>query len=184
MTAVEDKKVKTLVEMTSVKLQCSSPDRELVVFPRWHCFQSKNEYQTPQFVKFFIENREPYKVAYTVKAREKIFRIDTACGILECGERRVLKLFLISADDWPLAINEYTQRRLKLAVESLRIPNDIQPDNLKEATQMSKAIWKRSINEWPLERLYTKINVTLISSNPSAQTAAVPLVPVSPKIGA
>ncbi|CAI2315693.1 unnamed protein product [Caenorhabditis sp. 36 PRJEB53466] len=165
---VEGQKVKSLSELKSMKLHCSSPNRELIVYPKWLCFHSESQYKSPQFVKFFIENREPHPIAYLIKAREKIFRIDGSAGILEPAERRIIKLFLISSDEWPLAINEYTQKRLKIAVESLKIPVEIQPNTVKEASQMAKAIWKRAFNEWPLERLYTKINVTLNATPVSA----------------
>lgn len=37
----------------------------------------------------------------------------------------------MSSDDWPLAYGEYTQKRLKLAVECLRVPDEIQPTSEK-----------------------------------------------------
>uniref|UniRef100_A0A1I7TNY4 FBA_2 domain-containing protein n=1 Tax=Caenorhabditis tropicalis TaxID=1561998 RepID=A0A1I7TNY4_9PELO len=51
-----------------------------------------------------------------------------------------------------------------MAVECLRIPDQIEPKCPKEGSMMAKAIWKRSFNEWPLERLYTKVNIFLVSS--------------------
>ncbi|PIC50357.1 hypothetical protein B9Z55_001288 [Caenorhabditis nigoni] len=140
-----------------MKLQCTSPERDLIVYPRWLCFNSQNGYKTPLFVRFFVENREPYPVTYNVKAREKIFRVDSSSGILKSGERKTIKLFLISSDDWPLSFGEYTQKRIKMAIECLRLPEQIEPSNPKEASMMAKTIWKRSFNEWPLERIYTKV---------------------------
>lgn len=136
-----------------------------------------------------MENPETYPVTFNIKARvtenylnlhnillqEKIFRVQYTAGILAAGEKRAVKLILMTSEDWPLSIHEYTQKRLKVAIETLRIPEEIQPKTLKvrwstlpdvlfwfqDGSQMSRNIWKRSYNEWPLERLYTKVNVSL-----------------------
>ncbi|KAF1768993.1 hypothetical protein GCK72_000806 [Caenorhabditis remanei] len=170
-----EKKVKDLNELSNMKLQCSSPDRDLIVYPRWLCFTSQNGYKTPLFVRFFIENRESYPVTYLIKTREKCFRIDSSCGILKAEERKTIKLYLMSSDDWPLAVGEYTQRRIKMAIECLRLPDQIEPATAKDGGLMAKTIWKKSVTEWPLERLYTKINVFIF-----APTTVIPTLPPPP----
>lgn len=76
----------------------------------------------------FFKNR---RLTYLPTFQEKIFKVDSSCGILKPGEKKVIKLFLMSSDDWPLAYGEYTQKRLKLAVECLRVPDEIQPTSEK-----------------------------------------------------
>lgn len=164
MALESEKKVKSSAELSIAKLNCTSPERDLIVYPRWVCFNSQNGFKTPLFVRFFVENREPYPVTYNVKSREKIFRVDSSCGILKTGERKSIKLYLISSDDWPLSLAEYTQKRIKVAVECLRLPDHIDPKTAKDSSMMAKIIWKRSFNEWPLERLYTKINIFIIAN--------------------
>ncbi|CCD69310.1 Major sperm protein [Caenorhabditis elegans] len=177
--AGNEKNVLTSAEVTTMQMKCTSPDQDLVVYPRWLFFYSQNEYRTPLYVRFFVANRDPHTVAYNIKAREKIFKVDSSCGILKPGEKKVIKLFLMSSDDWPLAYGEYTQKRLKLAVECLRVPDEIQPTSEKESRTIARALWKRSYNEWPLERLYTKLNISLVSPINNVQA---PATTVSTKI--
>ncbi|EYC43635.1 hypothetical protein Y032_0487g2351 [Ancylostoma ceylanicum] len=68
-----------------------------------------------------------------------MMRLSQSHGILKPGEHLDLTLYLISSDDWPRDVVEYTGRRLKLVVENLKIPDNIRPKNkLVSATVVSR----------------------------------------------
>ncbi|CAI5440518.1 unnamed protein product [Caenorhabditis angaria] len=155
------KSVGDLVNLNT-DLKCDTPNHELIVYPKFLIFYSENGYKKPCYVKFFIENRDKFPVIFAIKARQKIFRLGSdSHGILKAGEKHTFKLYLLPCDDWPLGINDYAGKQLKIAIENLRIPTCIQPDNRVDIVAVSKWIWKKSMTEWPLERLYTKMSVIL-----------------------
>ncbi|CAB3404979.1 unnamed protein product [Caenorhabditis bovis] len=154
--------ITSIKDLLNSQINCSSPHHDLVVYPKWIVFYSDVNYKKPCFVKFFIQNRDRFPVVYTIKSKQKLFKImDSSCGILQPGEKKTFKLYLLAADDWPLGVNDYVHKHLKLAIENLRIPYNIKPENKLESQTIAKNIWKRSITEWPMERMYTKISVML-----------------------
>ncbi|EYC43633.1 hypothetical protein Y032_0487g2351 [Ancylostoma ceylanicum] len=108
-------------------------------FSRWLVFNSPTTYKKPCYGDFTITNKDPFTVAWCIKAKEKMMRLSQSHGILKPGEHLDLTLYLISSDDWPRDVVEYTGRRLKLVVENLKIPDNIRPKNkLVSATVVSR----------------------------------------------
>uniref|UniRef100_A0A1I7WPD2 MSP domain-containing protein n=1 Tax=Heterorhabditis bacteriophora TaxID=37862 RepID=A0A1I7WPD2_HETBA len=128
-----------------------SPDEELLCSPRWLFFHSSTDYKNPLCTRFTITNTDQFSVAWCIKAKEKIMRLSQGHGLLKPGEKQELtvgkqskqitlklikmtqtiyfQLYIISSDDWPRDSSEYTMKRIKLVVESLRIPEYIQSKN-------------------------------------------------------
>ncbi|CAB3403846.1 unnamed protein product [Caenorhabditis bovis] len=149
-------------DLKDAQIVCKSPTNELVVRPRWIPFYSECNYKKPICAKFSIQNIDKFPVVYTIKVKHKLFKIsDHGCGILKPDEKKELKLFLLSSDDWNLAVGDYVQKKINIFVENLQIPDDIVPENQAEGVEIAKNIWKRSSTEWPWERLHTKLRVFL-----------------------
>ncbi|CAD6190090.1 unnamed protein product [Caenorhabditis auriculariae] len=161
-TAHSDREsISTVQGMMGVWVPGSSPNRELSIHPRWVIFHSKTAYKQPLFTKIQLKNPDPFTIAFALKARQKIFKISHNHGILKPGEERAIKLFLLGSEDWPLGTNEYVQQKIRIAVENIRVPENITPSCSLEGSRIAKEVFRRSANEFPLERMYTKINVLL-----------------------
>ncbi|CAI5447637.1 unnamed protein product [Caenorhabditis angaria] len=168
--------IKNVSEIVEKSINCGSPDHELVIYPRWIVFYSENGYKKPCAAKFFIENRDKFPVVYSIKARQKIFRLGSNNhGILAAGEKQTIKLFLLPCDEWPLGINDYAGKQLKIVVENLKIPANIRPENHADKTEIAKYIWKKSMTEWPMERLYNKISIAIEKSDPVSSSITAPV---------
>ncbi|RCN51899.1 hypothetical protein ANCCAN_01987 [Ancylostoma caninum] len=153
--------IETYQELLRNRIVGETPDGEILCAPRWLVFNSPTTYKKPCYGDFTITNKDPFTVAWCIKAKEKMMRLSQAHGILKPGEHIDLTLYLISSDDWPRDVIEYTGRRLKLVVENLKIPDNIRPKNKLEASRMSRDIFHYSASQSPLLRMYTKISIIL-----------------------
>ncbi|WKX96396.1 hypothetical protein Q1695_012664 [Nippostrongylus brasiliensis] len=153
--------VETYDELMKNRISGDMPDDDLFCHPRWLVFRSPNQYKKPCYGEFSITNRNPYSVAWCLKAKEKMIRVSQCHGILKGGEELYITLYLLSSDDWPREVCEYTWRRHKIAVESLKIPDYIRPKNEFEATRISREIFQYSAMYNPLQRMYSKISILL-----------------------
>ncbi|CAJ0605213.1 unnamed protein product [Cylicocyclus nassatus] len=153
--------IETYQELLKSRVIGETPNGEILCYPRWLIFNSPNGYKKPCYGDFTITNKDPFTVAWCIKAKEKMMRLSQSHGILKAGEHIDLTLYLISSDDWPRDVIEYTGRRLKIVVENLRIPETIRPKNKLESSRMSKDIFHYSSSQSPLLRMYTKISILL-----------------------
>ncbi|PIO61249.1 hypothetical protein TELCIR_17236 [Teladorsagia circumcincta] len=96
---------------------------------RWLIFNSPNAYKKPCFGEVTVTNRNQYSVAWCFKCKEKMIRIPQAYGILKSGEHMEVTIYLISSDEWPRDVIEYTGRRHRIVAECLKIPEYIRPKN-------------------------------------------------------
>uniref|UniRef100_A0A7I4Y7V3 MSP domain-containing protein n=1 Tax=Haemonchus contortus TaxID=6289 RepID=A0A7I4Y7V3_HAECO len=153
--------VKSYEEYMKNRIFGDMPDEDLICRPRWLMFHSTNSYKNPCFGEITVMNRNPYPVAWCFKSKEKMMRIWHAYGVLQAGEHMEVTIYLISSDDWPREVVEYTGKRHKIVAECLKIPDYIRPSNNSEAARIAREIFHYSSMFNPLQRMYTKINLLL-----------------------
>ncbi|VDM55313.1 unnamed protein product [Angiostrongylus costaricensis] len=90
-------------------------------------------------------------------------RLSQSHGILKAGEHVKVTIYITSSDDWPLDPAEYSRKRIKLVVENLKIPEYIQPKNKLEGKRMSREIFHNSAANNPLLRMFTRVNLILVT---------------------
>ncbi|XGW11054.1 hypothetical protein V3C99_012504 [Haemonchus contortus] len=135
------------------------PDDVIQCEPRWLVFYSN--YKQPCYAEFTITNKDDHKIAWCIKAKEKLMKLSQTHGILKSGETRKLTVYLPPSDDWPRDISDYNGKRLKMVVENLKIPDNVQPKSELESRRMSREIFLYTAKNNPLIRQFTKVNIVL-----------------------
>ncbi|VDO96089.1 unnamed protein product [Heligmosomoides polygyrus] len=102
----------------------------------------------------------PYSQSYNYCFQENMMRASQSHGVLYPGEHADITLYLISSDDWPRDVIEYTWKQHKIVCECLKIPGYIRPKN-SEAARIAREIFHYSTMCNPLQRMYTKISIVL-----------------------
>ncbi|VDO48242.1 unnamed protein product [Haemonchus placei] len=97
-------------------MNMSSHQTDSCLLCRWLMFHSTNSYKNPCFGEITVMNRNPYPVAWYLDI-----------VLLKNGDVEVI--YLISSDDWPREVVEYTGKRHKIVAECLKIPDYIRPSN-------------------------------------------------------
>ncbi|WKX95365.1 hypothetical protein Q1695_012091 [Nippostrongylus brasiliensis] len=151
----------TYQDLLKYRILGDTPEDVIQCEPRWFVFTSANAFKTPSYAEVIITNRDEFKVAWCIKAKEKLVRVSQSHGILKGGESAKLILYLCSCDDWPRDVSEYQGKRIKMVVENLKVPDCISPTNKNEATRMSREIFHYTATNNPLIRMFTKVNIVI-----------------------
>lgn len=153
--------IETFEDLMKNRITGDMPDEDLFCSPRWLIFSSPNSYKKPCYGDFTITNRNPHSVVFCIKSKENMMRASQSHGVLYPGEHADITLYLISSDDWPRDVIEYTWKQHKIVCECLKIPGYIRPKNSVEAARIAREIFHYSTMCNPLQRMYTKISIVL-----------------------
>uniref|UniRef100_A0AC34RKM4 Major sperm protein n=1 Tax=Panagrolaimus sp. JU765 TaxID=591449 RepID=A0AC34RKM4_9BILA len=140
-----------------------TPDFEVLVTPKWLVFSGDEGYRRPQIGKVTLTNRDNETIIYRLRARDRLLiYFSTGYGILKPGQSKELTVIVTSSDQWHRDPNEYAGRRIRVVVENLFLPPEIDlPENPTKLVTICRKIFHSTATLAPMTRLYTKFSLLL-----------------------